>query len=268
MAARSTRIGGRNPEQACQAAWLATEKVVRPSTRPERHLFPAFRSCASSARFASDASRAPCPLSSTPQNAELFTLTTARSCARCCTTTRIAWRRRTSWTPWDTPSGAASSRTSSRQRPAVRRFQRRGRRRREGWSAHVPRRERARGWNEDETECRVVLESIGGFRRAPGPRTSATARCSAASCAAPWRRSVDGASRRQGPLRGDDRFELRLRHVEMIEDEYPFDDASRDERSRPETTRTIPTRDHPHNRSSPGARPSPRSAPPPPPSQP
>ena len=25
-------------------------------------------------------------------------------------------------------------------------------------------------------------------------------------------------------LRGDDRFELRLRHVEMIEDEYPFDD--------------------------------------------
>jgi hypothetical protein len=36
MAARTTRIGGRNPEQAGQAAWLATEKVVRPSTRPER----------------------------------------------------------------------------------------------------------------------------------------------------------------------------------------------------------------------------------------
>lgn len=29
MASRSTRVGGRNPEQAGQAAWLATEKVVR-----------------------------------------------------------------------------------------------------------------------------------------------------------------------------------------------------------------------------------------------
>ena len=36
MAARSTRIGGRNPEQAGQAAWLATEKVVRPE-RQTRH---------------------------------------------------------------------------------------------------------------------------------------------------------------------------------------------------------------------------------------
>jgi hypothetical protein len=29
MAARSTRVGGRNPELAGQAAWVATEKVVR-----------------------------------------------------------------------------------------------------------------------------------------------------------------------------------------------------------------------------------------------
>jgi len=35
MASRSSRVGGRNPEQAGQAAWLATEKVVRVSASGE-----------------------------------------------------------------------------------------------------------------------------------------------------------------------------------------------------------------------------------------
>ena len=205
MAARSTRIGGRNPEQAGQAAWLATEKVVRPSTRPERHsAFPAFRSCASSARFASfssDASRAPCPLSSTPQNAELFTLTYGaivrqvlhdyEDCVEEANKKLDAMGHSIGCRLVEDFLAKTNVQRCGDFRDVVDAVAKVGLRMFLGVSA------RAEGWNEDETECRVVLESnpladSSSSRSDTG--TSATARCSAASCAAPWRRSVDGAS--------------------------------------------------------------------------
>lgn len=237
MAARSTRIGGRNPEQAGQAAWLATEKVVRPSTRPERHsAFPAFRSCASSARFASfssDASRAPCPLSSTPQNAELFTLTYGaivrqvlhdyEDCVEEANKKLDAMGHSIGCRLVEDFLAKTNVQRCGDFRDVVDAVAKVGLRMFLGVSA------RAEGWNEDETECRVVLESnpLADFVELP-ERYRNLSYCQ--MLCGVVRGALETVGRRcecdfaKDALRGDDRFELRLRHVEMIEDEYPFDD--------------------------------------------
>lgn len=88
---------------------------------------------------------------------------------------------------------------------------------------------RAEGWNEDETECRIVLESnpLADFAELP-ERYRNLSYCQ--MLCGVVRGALETVGRRcecdfaKDALRGDDGFELRLRHVEMIEDEYPFDD--------------------------------------------
>jgi len=129
MAARSTRVGGRNPELAGQAAWVATEKVVRRgfdarstlrarTRRDARCGEPPKTSSAIWTRSFALPLLCPSRLSAyhphrTPSCSRWRT---ARSCGRCCTTARTASPRRTlGWTRWGTPSGVVWLKNSWRK---------------------------------------------------------------------------------------------------------------------------------------------------------
>ena len=255
MAARSTRAGGRTPEQAGHAAWLATEKVVRAVPRRPR-ASPRLGRLLAPRRFArvpgsvapappSLAHRLPHPPPRRPsppfpplvsQNAELFTLTygaivrqvlhdyedcVPEANAKLDAMGHSIGCRLVEDFLAKTDSGRGARCEAFRD--AAETVAKVGLRMFLGIGAECER------WNEAETRCAIVLESnpLARFAELP-PRYRDLSYCQLL-CGV-----IRGALEMIGmrttcafgkdALRGDDGFELDLELVEKIAEEYPFDD--------------------------------------------